>query len=118
MNIGFIGAGVMARALAKGLVDSCVVPAKALICSAPTQESAQAFLDAFPGSRWTPHNEEVVRVCSNIVLAIKPQVFDAAVANLREVSAGKLFLSLMAGIPIEKIASALHPTARIIRSMR
>jgi len=117
MIIGFIGAGVMARALGKGLVEGGVVPATGLICSAPTQEDGQPFLDLFPGARWTPDNDEVVRQSDLTVLAIKPQVFIKAVSSLGEVSAGKLFLSLMAGITLQQICEGLHPTARVVRSM-
>jgi len=117
MIIGFIGAGVMARALAKGLVEGGVVPAKDLLCSAPTQQDGQPFLDLFLGSRWTASNEDVVRHSDLIVLAIKPQVFIKAVTDLDKVSAGKLFLSLMAGITLKQIGEGLHSTARIVRSM-
>lgn len=117
MIIGFIGAGVMARALGKGLVDGKLVSAQGLICSAPTPQDGQPFLDAFPGSRWTPDNTEVVRQSDLTVFAVKPQVFADAAASLREASAGKLFLSLMAGLTLKQICAALHPTARVVRSM-
>jgi len=117
MIIGFIGAGVMARALGKGLVDGGVVPATDLICSAPTPQEGQPFLDLLPGSQWTADNVEVVHKSSLIILAIKPQVFPEALPALKEASAGKLFLSIAAGIMIEKISDWLAPTARIVRSM-
>ena len=117
MIIGFIGAGIMARALGKGLVEGGVVPATGLVCSAPTSQEGQPFLDLLPGARWTADNTEVVRQSDLIILAIKPQIFPEAMPSLREASAGKLFLSLAAGITIEKIRDWLHPTARIVRTM-
>jgi len=117
MIIGFIGAGVMARALGKGLVKGGIVKAKDLICSAPTQEDGQPFLDLLPGAHWTAKNEEVVIKSSIVVLAIKPQVFPEVIPTLRKPSAGTLFLSLMAGIPLKKICEGLHRSARVIRSM-
>jgi len=117
MIIGFIGAGVMARALAKGIAECGGVPGKNMICSAPTQQDGQPFLDAFPDSTWTSNNEEVVRQSDITVFAVKPQVFADAVSTLGEISAGKLFLSLMAGITLEQICAKLHPTARVVRSM-
>ena len=117
MIIGFIGAGVMAKALGKGLVAGGVVPAANVICSAPTVADGQSFLDLLPGSRWTGSNEEVVRQSDLIVLAIKPQIFSEAMPAIREVSAGKLFLSLAAGISLQTICAWLNPTARVIRSM-
>jgi pyrroline-5-carboxylate reductase len=117
MVIGFIGAGVMARALARGLVEAHVVPASDLICSAPSQSDGQPFLEAFPGARWTADNVEVLRASDLTILAIKPQVFPEAMSALQPSSAGKLVLSIAAAITLAKIAGWLHPTARIVRAM-
>jgi pyrroline-5-carboxylate reductase len=117
MIIGFIGAGVMARALGKGLVSGGVAPAANLICSAPTAEDGQPFVDLLPGSRWTSSNEEVVRRSDLTILAVKPQVLSEAMSALREISAGKLFLSIAAGVTIDKIRGWLHPAARVVRAM-
>ena len=117
MIIGFIGAGVMARALGKGLVQGGVVPATSLICSAPTAEEGQPFIDFLPGSRWTASNDEVARQSDLTILAVKPQVLPVAMSTLREISAGKLFLSIAAGVTIDKIRGWLHPSARVVRAM-
>ena len=99
------------------MVAGGIVPATDLLCSAPTAADGQPFLDLLSGSRWTPDNAEVARRSDLIVLAIKPQIFPEAASALREAGAGKLFLSLMAGVTLEKICAALHSTARIVRSM-
>ena len=117
MIIGFIGAGVMARALGKGLVQGGIVPGADLICSAPTPQDGQPFLDLLPGARWTASNDEVVRESDLTILAVKPQVLPDALSGLREVSANRLFLSIAAGVTTAKIAGWLHPTARIVRAM-
>jgi pyrroline-5-carboxylate reductase len=117
MIIGFIGAGVMARALGKGLVEGDVVSATDLICSAPTPQDGQPFLDLLPGARWTADNIQLVRESDLVILAIKPQIFPGAMPSLQEASAGKLVLSLAAGITIEKIRGWLHSTARVVRTM-
>ncbi len=117
MIIGFIGAGKMARAIGKGLVDGGVVPATGLICSEPDTKSASPFLDLLPGAQATTDNTEVVRKSDLVILAIKPQVFPEAIPVLKEASAGKLILSIAAGITLEKIRGWLHPTTRVIRSM-
>jgi pyrroline-5-carboxylate reductase len=117
MIIGFIGAGVMARALGNGLVHSGNIPASDLICSAPHAADGQPFLNQFPGARWTSKNEEVVLASELTILAVKPQVLPDALAALRDVSAGKLFLSIAAGVTLDKIRGSLHPTARVVRAM-
>ena len=117
MIIGFIGAGVMARALGKGLVQGGIIPANGLICSAPTAQEGHPFLDLLPGSRWTARNDEVARESDLTILAVKPQVLPEAMSGLAEISAGKLFLSIAAGVTLEKIGGWLHPTARVVRAM-
>jgi pyrroline-5-carboxylate reductase len=117
MIIGFIGAGVMARALGQGLVQGEVAAATDLICSAPRAEDGQPFLDLLPGARFTASNREVVSQSDLTILAVKPQVMAEALSSLREISVGKLLLSIAAGVTIEKIQNWLHPTARVIRAM-
>jgi pyrroline-5-carboxylate reductase len=117
MILGFIGAGKMARALAKSLVRAGTFPATNLFCSSRSAESGRAFLDLLPGARWTSDNLAVVRESDLVILALKPQQFPEALPPLRDASAGKLFLSLAAGITLEKIDAWLHPSARIVRAM-
>jgi pyrroline-5-carboxylate reductase len=117
MIIGFIGAGVMARALGAGLIESGVVRASNVICSSPTPQDGQPFVDAFPGARWTSENFEVMVESDLTILAVKPQVIPEALAKLREVSAGKLVLSIAAGVTINKLRGLLHPDARVVRAM-
>ncbi len=119
MTIGFIGAGKMARALAAGIVRAGVASAKDLVCSSRSEKSGQPFLDLFPGAgaRWTSDTVQLVRESDLVILAIKPQVFPEVLPLLREASAGKLFLSLAAGLTTGKIGAGLHPTARIVRAM-
>jgi len=117
MIIGFIGAGVMARALGQGLVEAKVVSAKELICSAPTPEEGRPFVELLPGSRWTVDNGEVLRTSDLTILAVKPQVMPEALTPLKEISAGKLVLSIAAGVTIEKLRGWLHPTTRVVRAM-
>ena len=117
MTIGFVGAGVMARALGRGLVDSGMITASSLICSAPTPADGQPFLDLFPGARWTPDNAEVMRASDLTVLAIKPQVFPEALGALKATSAGKLVLSIAAGISTATIRGWLDPSCRVVRAM-
>ncbi|MCE0497934.1 MAG: pyrroline-5-carboxylate reductase [Methylacidiphilales bacterium] len=117
MIVGFIGAGKMARALASGLVRGGVITAGRLICSSRTEKSGGPFLNLLPGAKWTSDNEALVTESDLVILAIKPQVFSEVLPTLREGSAGKLFLSLAAGVTLEKIAGWLHSTARVVRAM-
>jgi pyrroline-5-carboxylate reductase len=117
MKIGFLGAGKMARALAGGLVRGGIATAQDIICSSRSAESAQAFLNLLPGARWSGDTAGLIRASDLAVLAIKPQQIPEALPPLREASAGKLILSLAAGITLAQLAKSLHPTARLVRAM-
>jgi pyrroline-5-carboxylate reductase len=117
MKIGFIGAGKMARALAGGLVRGKVARADDITCSSRSAESGRAFLALLPGANWTADNVALVRGTELVILALKPQQFADALPPLRDASAGKLILSLAAGVPLAKIGGWLHPTARLVRAM-
>ncbi len=107
----------MARAVAGGLVRGEIVAAVEVMCSSRSPESGGAFLAEIPGAAWTARNAEVVQASDPVLLALKPQQLEAALPELREASAGKLFVSLAAGISLEKIAGGLAPSARVIRVM-
>ena len=117
MKIGFLGAGKMARALAGALVHNGVAQAGDLTCSSRTTESSRAFADFLPGARWIGENAELVRSSDLVILALKPQQMATALPLLREASAGRLILSLAAGITLAQLAAWLAPTARLVRAM-
>jgi len=117
MKIGFLGAGTMARALAGGLVHAGVASAGEITCSSRSMESSRAFVDLLPGARWIGENGELFRTTDLIILALKPQQMADALPTLRDASAGKLILSLAAGVPLAQLAKWLAPSARLVRAM-
>ena len=117
MPIAFIGAGKMARALAGALIQGGIATADELTCSSRSEESGKAFLEAFPGSRWTDDLVEQVEEAKLAILAIKPQQFSAALPGIASAGRDKLFLSVAAGITLEKMRGWLDPKARIVRVM-
>jgi pyrroline-5-carboxylate reductase len=117
MKIGFLGAGKMARALAAGIVQGDIADPKDITCSSRSEKSSHLFLALTAGAKWTDDIAELVRGSDLVILAIKPQQMAEVLPSLREASAGKLILSLAAGITLAKIAGWLAPEARIIRAM-
>lgn len=119
MTIGFIGAGKMARALAAGLVRGGVVSPADLLCCSRSVVSGQPFLDLFPagGPHWLEDPAQVAARSDVIVLAIKPQQFGDLLPHLRETVAGKLILSLAAGLTLERIGQWLGSSTRLVRAM-
>lgn len=117
-NVGFVGAGQMARALAAGFVRAGLLAEKQIIASDIHPGSLEAFRQALPGSRTVADNKEVASAVDIVVLAVKPQNIDGVLDGLyRAVQKHPLMVSIAAGVSIKRIAKHLGGTARIVRVM-
>jgi pyrroline-5-carboxylate reductase len=115
-TIGFIGAGRMARALAGGLVRAGLVNPQQIHAADPVASAREGFLQDAPGSRGAATNRELVEQSDVVVLAVKPQQLASATSDLASVAAGKLVVSILAGVRLSKLAAAI-PGARLVRVM-
>jgi pyrroline-5-carboxylate reductase len=115
-TIGFIGAGQMARALAGGFVRTGLITPAQVIAADPIADAVAAFMQAVPGSQGAADNETVADKADVIVLATKPQQIAAALADIANKAAGKLVISIAAGVKLSTMAAAL-PKSRLVRVM-
>lgn len=116
-KLGFVGAGNMAEALVKGLVHAKVMPPASIIVSDVKADRLAHFVDAH-GVKTTQDNHELVRACDVIVLSVKPQVIDKVLALIGgDVTAGKLVISVAAGVPVSAIEARLPEGAHVVRTM-
>lgn len=116
-RVGFIGAGQMATALARGLVRSGVVAADRVWASDPAPEARQRFYEA-TGANVTADNREVAQASDVVVLAVKPQQMHTVLSEVQGyLSERHLVVSIAAGIHLAKLAEGLGPGPRLIRVM-
>jgi pyrroline-5-carboxylate reductase len=115
-TIGFIGAGQMARALARGFVEARLFDAQRIVTADPVLSALEQFTRAVPGAQTVRSNREVAEKSQTIVLAVKPQQFEAATADIASAVAGRLVISILAGVRLERLAGVL-PGARLLRIM-
>src|SRR5262245_7752959 len=115
-SIGFVGAGQMARALAAGFVASGLVAAERIAAADPSSEALSAFEKAVPGARRSASNASVAEACDVVFLATKPQQLGAAASELKGAVAGKLVISIAAGVKLSNLAASLGE-ARLVRVM-
>ncbi|XP_018496336.1 pyrroline-5-carboxylate reductase 3 isoform X2 [Galendromus occidentalis] len=112
MNIGFIGAGNMAKAIVKGLLDS--YPGDRIFISAPTDRNL-AFFQKLK-CRTTHNNNDIVSQCQVVFLCVKPSQCELVI---REVTSwqNKLIISVLAGIPLERLSRMMKedPPPKLIR---
>ena len=115
--IGFIGAGRMAAALARGFVDSGLVAPENLIASDPVPAGRKAFGQAV-GCETTDSNADVLAKAKVIFLAFKPHQLDEATETVRDQFDGNyLVISILAGVRLAKLDEACGGLARLVRVM-
>jgi len=111
--IGFIGGGNMAEALIKGVIKSGT---KDIMVSEPREER-RGYLEKTYNVKTTLDNKDIVRNCSIIILAVKPQNMDEVTAEIAGlISPEQLIVSIAAGITLSYLTERLK-TSKIIRVM-
>ena len=116
-TIAFLGAGNMAEALMKGLLRASVAAPGEIVCTDRRQDRL-AELAARYGVRTNPDNRAAVVEASVVVLSVKPQVMNRLLAEIAPaLDAGKLVISIAAGVPIAAIERKVGHGVRIIRTM-
>jgi pyrroline-5-carboxylate reductase len=116
LKIGFLGAGKMASALAKGFIQAGLVQPTALLASDPIEAARGNFKEM--GANTTAFNPDVASFARVLILAVKPdQVADVLQEVAPKFTDDHLLISIAAGVPLSKLESALRSGARIIRGM-
>lgn len=115
MRIGFIGAGQMARALAKGFVASHRVAAGDIIASDCSKDSLDGFESTVPGIRRSNRNADAAAT-DVLFLAVKPQHLTSVYESIAPVDESTLVVSIAAGVRLTALTSGLQ-TQRVVRVM-
>jgi pyrroline-5-carboxylate reductase len=116
-TFGFIGAGRMATALAKGLLAANLASADRVLASDPLPESAEQFARE-TGGRLAATNREVLAGADVVFLAVKPQNMGEVLGELRgHATRDHLVISIAAGIPLLTLAAGLGEGPRLVRVM-
>ncbi len=117
LTIGFLGAGKMATALARGFVRAGLVTAKQVMASDPSQAARAGFAKQV-GARTTASNAEVAEFAAVLVLAVKPNQVGEVLADIRDhFTSRHCLISIAAGVPLARLEAGLGAGARLIRVM-
>lgn len=117
LRIGFLGAGKMATALARGWLAAGLVTPPNCRASDPVAGARQTFAEGTGGSVGAD-NGEVVAASDLLVLAVKPQNMASVLNDIRQsVCDRHLVVSIAAGVTLKQLADGLGPDRRLIRVM-
>ena len=101
MKIAVIGAGNMGGALVKGWAKAGM--AADITASAHTQQTLDRLVSACPGIAVTLDNRKAVEGADVVLLAVKPWLIEQVIAEIAPELAGKLVVSVAAGIRNDRI---------------
>jgi pyrroline-5-carboxylate reductase len=116
LRVGFLGAGRMATALARGWLSAGLVRPEDVCASDPVPAARDAFAAATACATHAD-NGAVVRASDLLVLAVKPQSMASLFAEVRPILRSPLVISVAAGISIRQLQDGLGPSCRIVRVM-
>ena len=116
-TIGFLGAGKMATALAKGFVKAGLVKPAKLVASDVIEPARRAFAQE-TGGKSVASNLDVLKAANVLILAVKPDQVAGVLKEIRgEFTTSHLLVSIAAGVTLAKLEEALGAQARVIRVM-
>ncbi|XP_020922067.1 pyrroline-5-carboxylate reductase 1, mitochondrial isoform X1 [Sus scrofa] len=121
MSVGFIGAGQLAFALAKGFTAAGVLAAHKIMASSPDMDLATVSALRKMGVNLTPHNKEAVQHSDVLFLAVKPHIIPFILDEIApDIETRHIVVSCAAGVTIssiEKKLTAFQPAPKVIRCM-
>ncbi|MFC1883234.1 pyrroline-5-carboxylate reductase [Thermodesulfobacteriota bacterium] len=116
-KIGFIGAGNMANAMVKGLLESNLYVKEQITVSDKDIGAVNRFSEQF-GVNGSRRNTDLVGESSIIVLSIKPQNMKDVLYEIQgDIMDNHLIISIAAGIPLKMIHSNLKRDIPLVRVM-
>ena len=117
LTLGFLGAGKMATALAKGFIGAGLVNPKQVMASDPVPAARTSFAKE-TGAKTTAFNPAVAKFAATLVLAVKPDQVSDVLSDIRDHFTEKhLLLSIAAGVPLARLEAGLVVATRVIRVM-
>src|SRR5256885_14471855 len=107
LKLGFLGAGKMATALARGFVNAKLVKPDQVIASDVVGPARNAFSKE-TGAKTTAYNPDVLSFAQVLVLAVKPDQGGDVLKEIRPHFTEKhLLISIAAGGPLAQLEGGL-----------
>ncbi len=117
LTIGFLGAGKMATALARGFINAGLVQAERISASDPIPAARDAFARE-TGATMVDSNQKAAAAADILVVAVKPDQVAGVLGELgKAVEKRHVLISIAAGVTLASLESYCPPGTRIVRVM-
>jgi len=115
-TVSFIGSGVMAEAMIKGLLNQELLSADQLIAADPREDHGRELVARYH-LHFTLNNAEAAEAADILVLSTKPQVIGQVLKSLNgQGSKPSLVLSILAGVRISTVIDGTNNRS-VVRAM-
>ena len=116
LKIVFIGAGRMASAMVRGLLEKNYYMPNEIACTCGDDPTGPNLADS-TGIKYLDDFTATLDEVEAVVLACKPQQFIFIESGLVNAAHGKLILSILAGTPLSKLKVKFSSARNIVRTM-
>ncbi len=115
-KVGFIGSGIMAEAIIKGLINQNLLTGDQVIAADPREDHGRELVARYQ-LHFTTDNAEAAKAADILVFSTKPQVIGQVFKSLDgQASKPALVLSILAGVRISTLADGTGNRS-IVRAM-
>lgn len=115
-RIVFIGAGMMAEAIARGLTKAGVDPSR--ITVSDPDKARREFFENEIGAKTTDNNVDASNAADVLILAVKPHIVPMILPTLgSNLHRRQLLISIAAGVTLSSLQSSLEENVPVVRAM-
>lgn len=116
LKVGFIGWGAMAQAVSLGMIREDLTESSSIMATDVVPEILEAAQKE--GLQTTDSNKALVEWADMIVMAVKPQVVPAVIADIAPAwQPNKVLVSICAGVTIDSYQDGLGDGSKVVRVM-
>lgn len=116
IEVGFIGGGQMATALAQGAIAEGVFAPEKVGFVEPNLKQQAVLRERFPKATIEVHAADLVPRCEKVILAVKPNVLTAIAGGIGKMLDDQLVFSIAAGVSLPSLVELLG-YRRVVRVM-
>ena len=114
ISFGVIGGGIMAEAILSRLLQAGVYSAESILVSEP-QAARRSYWQQHYKVNVTSDNQSAASASEVLLLAVKPQILDVAIADI-QTNKENTIVSILAGVPLSRLEK-VFPERSVIRVM-